>query len=458
MSAQYVFKPGVWPGNNARNSVADFPVRKFAFDRDKINLDFTHSYSGHLHYKDTLKNYNWTDGDSDQKFIMEISDHTYRPPDKEMGSIKDYLDVVINNPNAMIIIQNITEPCDNLQMERLGYLCDNMETKDFINRVLCLVPDQDSIYLYREHLARHHNFHDNLYIKDYAGHLVNYSALKATDDTLKTSYSQPRRVGLLNGQHKPFRLYICYKLWQAGLLDKMQVTYWNKFGYSNISDLPLSQLKQDLEYVETKCKSYTDIDQGFDDWLQLLPCTGGIPEGLYYHSEPFGKDFPWCLNESPIQVIPETLFDRHIFNNENIFKDWQESVFLTEKIYRALITGKAFLPMAQVGTLDKLHNMGFKTFEKWWPEYDLELVTETAITTSDVKRRPVNGMYQRYENMVNIVSDIYNKSDAEFQTMMTEMKPTLLHNQNRMQELIDHQERNRKEVFLNIHNWLNNNE
>ena len=116
------------------------------------------------------------------------------------------------------------------------------------------------------------------------------------------------------------------------------------------------------------------------------------------------------------------------------------------------------MPMAQVGTLDKLHNMGFKTFEKWWPEYDLELVTETAITTSDVKRRPVNGMYQRYENMVNIVSDIYNKSDAEFQTMMTEMKPTLLHNQNRMQELIDHQERNRKEVFLNIHNWLNNNE
>ena len=458
MSAQHVFKPGHWHGNNARNSIADFPVRKFPLDRDFCNIDFLVNYTGAGHYKQIQQNITWVDGDCDQKFVMELSDHSlsHLPLNIKDSALKEYLDIAINNPNAIMIVSNITEPCSLTNMKALGYLLQNMDSKDFTNRVLCLVPDQDSIYIYREYLAQVHNYYDNLHIKDYAGHLVNYSGLKKTDSKRQTSYSEPRRVSLLNGQHKAFRLYICYKLWQAGLLDKMQVTYWNKSGYGNPRNIPLSELKEDLEMIEKKCTSYSDIDPDFDAWLETLPAQGGVVDSAY-HATPEGKDFPWCLNESPIHVIPETLFDKGTMTDFNDTENKSAGVFITEKIYRALATGKAFIPMAQVGTLDKLHSMGFKTFERWWPEYNVEILTDNSIMTSEGPKN-VNGSYQRYENLVKIVSDLYNKTDAEFQTMLTEMKPTLLHNQNRMQELIDHQERNRKGVFTKIFNMVINNE
>jgi len=444
MSAQQIFKSGYWhvtkdcPHGQFNTQLVDFAVRKFPFDFCNHITDFMVNYTG---LKDSLEKVTWVEGDCDQKFVMEISDHTrtgMNHEDKESAT-KEYLDIVINNPNAMFILSNITEPASVQHLEILGYLADNMDHKDFANRVLVIVPDQNIIYLYREQLSQKHNYYDNLTILDYAGHLVNYTGLKICDHTTKTTYPEPRRVGLLNGQHKPFRLYICYKLWQAGLLDKMQVTYWHKFGYSDPKDIPIEQLKKDLEMIEEKALSYHNIDPGFDEWLRSLPACGGA-ENLGYHCTPEGKQFPWCLNESPIQVIPETLFDR---------SQSDVDVFITEKIYRAMLTGKAFLPMAQPGTLDKLHSMGFKTFDRWWPEQDLEFKTD---------HHDVDNNHQRYEALTMIVDDIYKKSDAEFQTMLTEMKPTLLHNQNLMKELIDHQDRNRIKIFTKVFDWINHNE
>ena len=145
-----------------------------------------------------------------------------------------------------------------------------------MSRLIVVVPDKQVIIAYRDYLAENKNFHGDIEMFDYAGHLVNYFNIKLSDFDSKTIYPQPRRVNLLNGQHKPFRLYIVYKLWQAGLIDKMQVTYWNKFGYSTHRDIPEEELIQDIAMVARKSLGNPDIDPEFRDLLKSLPLTGGI--------------------------------------------------------------------------------------------------------------------------------------------------------------------------------------
>ena len=88
--------------------------------------------------------------------------------------------------------------------------------------------------------------------------------------------------------------------------------------------------------------------------------------------------------------------------------------------------------------------MGFKTFEKWWPERDLE-------TTTDL----YNGQAQRYDSLVKIVTDIYNMSDTDFNNMMDDMQITLKHNQDLMQDLIESQDNNRIKIYHKVNEWCN---
>jgi hypothetical protein len=61
-----------------------------------------------------------------------------------------------------------------------------------------------------------------------------------------------------------------------------------------------------------------------------------------------------------MSIITESLTDKN-------------TLFLSEKIFNPLATGHPFMVIGNKGTLKKLHELGFMTFDRWFDEsYDME--------------------------------------------------------------------------------------
>ena len=123
MSAQALI-PGVWPATGDPNLCMDFPVRSFPYDIKNLRLNFTTEFTG-TEYKDTILKFTCVDSDCPEKFIMEIIDHTFTaiPPTPErFEAAKKYLHHFINNQNALLVLANVTEPCNEFNLLILGYL------------------------------------------------------------------------------------------------------------------------------------------------------------------------------------------------------------------------------------------------------------------------------------------------------------------------------------------------
>jgi hypothetical protein len=81
----------------------------------------------------------------------------------------------------------------------------------------------------------------------------------------------------------------------------------------------------------------------------------------------------------------------------------------SEKTLRAIISGRPFVLLAPVGTLQLLKDLGFKTFSKFWDEsYDLELDST-----------------KRFEKAMFVVKEILEKESLDIEPMMS----ILEHNQ-----------------------------
>jgi hypothetical protein len=87
-------------------------------------------------------------------------------------------------------------------------------------------------------------------------------------------------------------------------------------------------------------------------------------------------------------------------------------VFFSEKIFKPIFACQPFIISGNRGSLHHLKKMGFKTFDRWWDEsYDLE-----------------HTFPDRVRKMLNVVTEIINKSDEELVVMLQEMEETLSHN------------------------------
>lgn len=101
-----------------------------------------------------------------------------------------------------------------------------------------------------------------------------------------------------------------------------------------------------------------------------------------------------------VSIVTETLTDKN-------------TLFLSEKIFKPLYVGHPFLVIGNPGTLKKLKEMGYKTFDKWWDEsYDDE-----------------TDLYQRIRKIVGILNDLSKKEVSELERMRAEMVEILKDNQ-----------------------------
>jgi hypothetical protein len=100
-----------------------------------------------------------------------------------------------------------------------------------------------------------------------------------------------------------------------------------------------------------------------------------------------------------LNIVTETLYDN-------------ESLFISEKTYKPIYLCQPFIVFGNPFTLNKLHELGYKTFDKWWDEsYDSEL---------DLKKR--------FDKIVNVLEQISDLDINQLMKLKNKMREILIHN------------------------------
>jgi hypothetical protein len=100
-----------------------------------------------------------------------------------------------------------------------------------------------------------------------------------------------------------------------------------------------------------------------------------------------------------------------------------DGIFFSEKIYKPIAVGHPFILIGGYKQLNKLKEFGFKTFSVWWnEEYD-----------------EIKSSVDRTSAAINVLTELSKKSKEELHLMREEMKPTLLHNQEVFNNIINGQ-------------------
>jgi hypothetical protein len=141
--------------------------------------------------------------------------------------------------------------------------------------------------------------------------------------------------------------------------------------------------------------------------LFLFNITGKSPDNLSLTADcnPASNIVPEHYQNTFVSLINETLTD---------------TVFFSEKIYKPILMGHPFILVGGKGSLKKLRDLGFKTFDKWWDEsYD-----------------ECDCFIDRCAKIIEILSSLNNKNTKQLQLMRSFMRPILKHNQDLYNDMI----------------------
>jgi len=184
---------------------------------------------------------------------------------------------------------------------------------------------------------------------------------------------KPYQFDCLLGQNRPHRLYLFYKLIEDNLLDKNLVSMWRhgKHEYYNFTKAELDQQFNDIFKSDPIIGDLVqkhgiinfyrspgldelelpDLILPKDDPINYTPAT---PTSRYCKARPevvldMGMDIPVKIfDASWYSIVAETLY---------------ETVFITEKIGKRLMTKRIFVLFAGQGCLKYLRSQGFQTFD-----------------------------------------------------------------------------------------------
>jgi nucleoside-diphosphate-sugar epimerase len=108
-----------------------------------------------------------------------------------------------------------------------------------------------------------------------------------------------------------------------------------------------------------------------------------------------------------MSIITESLTDKN-------------TLFLSEKIFKPIATGHPFMVIGNKGTLQKLHEFGFMTFDRWFDEsYDME-----------------EEMGVRVDMVINEIEKYKDKTIDELKIIRNQMRDICLHNQARFKQMV----------------------
>lgn len=202
---------------------------------------------------------------------------------------------------------------------------------------------------------------------------VNYHVMRERTEPIQFNPRDNKFLYLsYNRNVRPHRVHFLSNILSKGLLDIGKVSL-NQFQY--VQDLP-----EDHPINQLQKKAPIEIDRGLEyNWANDI--------AIRDHEDTF------------ISIVTESLTDK-------------DTLFLSEKIWKPISCGHPFMVLGNRGTLKKLKEFGFKTFDKWFDEsYDNE--EEMSI---------------RSEMIINEIEKFKDKTVDELKQIRNEMLEICEHN------------------------------
>lgn len=202
----------------------------------------------------------------------------------------------------------------------------------------------------------------------------------------------------LNRRPWPHRILLLTLLQRAGLIDKGAVSMPRNFNEREVQwqpedfDIPYQWIKLRESY-----NGYLDGLQGdFERMYNRLP--------LIADKDNFSVNYALELNEEyyaqfPVNLVTETLF-------------FTASTFTSEKIWKPMLLGQIFIPMAGPLYLESLRELGFRTFSPYINE-DYDLIFE-----------PLERAYA----IIDTLKSITKLPEDQFQQLLNNCQPAIEHN------------------------------
>lgn len=183
-----------------------------------------------------------------------------------------------------------------------------------------------------------------VYKNTWTREFVDYAPVIGYDQHLQHKGETTKLFSCTNKRPRPHRVWLYNELSKAGLIEK---------GVVSMSDFDTS-----IEYKEGTVKVSNSELSKLKDTLPM---------------EPYGVSF---------KGIPTTFFinrfnEKHALDtwinvvSEARYYDGENTIFLSEKIFKAIALEQPFIIVGNKGSLSSLRKLGFKTFSKYFNEtYD----------------------------------------------------------------------------------------
>lgn len=211
-------------------------------------------------------------------------------------------------------------------------------------------------------------------------------------------YNGGKRYMCLNRRPHPHRILLLTLLERFKLIDKGAVSMPRNFSEVEIVwEDEAWDIKYQWNMLKDRFNGHIDaLENNFQSLYDKLPLIADTENFAFNYALNINSDY---YKDYPINVISETLF-------------FSESAFASEKIWKPILLGQIFLPMASQYYLQSLRSLGFKTFSPYIDEeYDLMV-------------DPI----ERAFGVVRSLKKILALSEDEFKTLLVNCKPILEHN------------------------------
>jgi hypothetical protein len=227
-----------------------------------------------------------------------------------------------------------------------------------------------------------------------------YITHKTFFDKLKDNIVEKRYSIFTRRYYEP-RFSLFLELINQDLLKDCEYTFTN---FSpEVREYPNPWItKEELKNLDIT-KSYKDKKHLIDRWIDGLPYCIDVNNLI----ESFPLDIYEKYSKSGINVVIETLPKHPSWHDCNT-----QSLMITEKTFKAIVTEKPFMLFAPSGSIDILKKEGFKTFDSWIDEsYD-------NIDTLEEKQKLIVGQLKEFNKL----------TDAEYYRNLDNAARTTNHN------------------------------
>ena len=236
---------------------------------------------------------------------------------------------------------------------------------------------------------------------------VDYSEVIGFDDHIEYKKKNNTKLySCTNKRPRPHRIWLYKELSKAGLVDKGV----------------LSMSKFDLNIKHTE--GTYELDNS-----ELIDLVKDLPK------EPYGVS----LTSKPTTFFINRFNEKHALDSwvnvvsEARYYDGENTIFLSEKIFKAIALEQPFIIVGNRGSIKALQELGFKTFNKFFDEKYDELPYRKRISA-----------------IVKVLKDIDKIKDKH--KWYSEMKDIFVHNNNTLNKLAK-QDTNLdiKKLFIHFH-------